>query len=87
MKEQALYYCEYQVNAAVVLCADAILDMYFIFCGFHLLYSAYMCVHIPSSTMLVSLTSSQDNWHPEVSFEAPLYFAIHTHSIPYSLAP
>ena len=46
MKEQALYYCEYQVNAAVVLCADAISDMYFIFCGFHLLYSAYMCVHL-----------------------------------------
>ena len=46
MKEQALYYCECKVNAAVVLCADAISDMYFIFCGFHLLYSAYMCVHL-----------------------------------------
>ncbi|KAI0928446.1 hypothetical protein AcW1_005687 [Taiwanofungus camphoratus] len=48
MKEQALYYCmSFSCCSVCPLTVD--LDLFFVFCGFHLLYSIYMIIGIPST--------------------------------------
>lgn len=50
-KEQALYYCKFNVNKCTVQNAtESISDMYFVFCGFHLVFSIYMYV-VPSNLL------------------------------------
>ena len=46
-----MYYCKFNVNKCTVQNAtESISDMYFVFCGFHLVFSIYMYV-VPSNLL------------------------------------
>ncbi len=51
LKEQALYYCTipYGLRRFSPSYLPSSLDIYFFFCGWHLLFSVYMIIGIPST--------------------------------------